>query len=94
VASGLGAGLAAATVTRPTATGAGVVIVPTRAVDVRVRYRVAGSAVWTLTSTAHSGGRAVTVPLRGLARGTDYEFDVVVGCDVDPLSAGKFTTAR
>ena len=40
----------------------------------------------------HSTGHTVSVPLSGLAKATAYEYQVIVGCTVDPLNAGNFTT--
>jgi hypothetical protein len=88
VAAGLSAGLASVA-----ATAGGVKVVPTRATDVRVRYRPAGTTAWRVTPTLHTGGRPVTVALPGLSARTSYEYDVVVGCVVDPLSAGTLSTS-
>jgi len=93
VASGLSTAVARVDVLVAPAGGtADVRVAATRPNDVRVRFRPAGTDAWKTTSAVHSTGHTVSVPLSGLAKATAYEYQVIVGCTVDPLNAGNFTT--
>jgi hypothetical protein len=93
VASGLSTAVARVDVLVAPAGGtADVRVAATRPNDIRVRYRIAGTDSWTTTGSVHSTGHTVSVPLKGLAPASAYEYQVIVGCVVDPLSSGQFTT--
>ncbi len=93
VASGLSTAVTKAEVLVAPAGGtADVRVAATRPNDIRVRFRVVGASKWTVTSVVHSNGHTVSVPLHGLAPASAYEYQVIVGCSVDPLNSGSFTT--